>query len=206
MARCESSGMRRDRIMMTERRKNRRTEEKKARLAAEAAAKAVADAKAMSAKTHASTVQQQLQQASPELSVPEAIIPKTEGPVSPDVQGTGSHGSNSTLSPHCQNIPTIPTCSMVNVKAEMNSSMDFKTELPGADSPPCSTIQTNSNLPQIKIEQQDSPPQQQQQLQQQQQQPRHEQFHPASSYRGDQTTTGSTIHNLRKTNPRDQSI
>lgn len=39
MARCESSGMRRDRIMMTERRKNRRTEEKKARLAAEAAVK-----------------------------------------------------------------------------------------------------------------------------------------------------------------------
>jgi len=44
MARCESSGMRRDRIMMTERRKNRRTEEKKARLAAEAAAKSAAEA------------------------------------------------------------------------------------------------------------------------------------------------------------------
>jgi len=46
MARCESSGMRRDRIMMTERRKNRRTEEKKARLAAEAAAKSAAEAAA----------------------------------------------------------------------------------------------------------------------------------------------------------------
>ena len=49
MARCESSGMRRDRIMMTERRKNRRTEEKKARLAAEAAAKSAAEAAAVAA-------------------------------------------------------------------------------------------------------------------------------------------------------------
>jgi len=31
MARCEQAGMRKDRIMMTERRKNRRTEERKAR-------------------------------------------------------------------------------------------------------------------------------------------------------------------------------
>ena len=51
MARCESSGMRRDRIMMTERRKNRRTEEKKARLAAEAAAaKSAAEAAAANIK------------------------------------------------------------------------------------------------------------------------------------------------------------
>ena len=50
MARCESSGMRRDRIMMTERRKNRRTEEKKARLAAEAAAKNAAEAAAANIK------------------------------------------------------------------------------------------------------------------------------------------------------------
>ena len=101
MARCESSGMRRDRIMMTERRKNRRTEEKKARLAAEAAAKASSETKTA---VH------------PQQRSPDAVIPKTENAKSPN---------DPTMSPHCP--PSIDT--IVKTELPGDSSPPLQTQI-----------------------------------------------------------------------------